>query len=152
MKAPNIGKVFSEGHKKKISETLKGRPSPMKGRLGYKPWNKGIPLREETKLKISKSGNGKIVSEETKIKLSKSRIGIKYSEESKKKISDSLKGQNHPQSKLTDKEVVEIKTLLSIGIKGVDIARRYNVSPRTVSNIKTGAAWNHITENEIKET
>lgn len=144
MKPPNIGKTFSREHKKKISEALKGRPSPMKGRTGYKPWNKGVPHNEETKLKISKSGKGRIVSEETKIKLSKSRIGIKYSEESKKKISDSLKGQKHPQSKLTDKEVVEIKTLLNRGVKGADIARRYSVSPRTISNIKTGASWSHI--------
>lgn len=144
MKPPNTGKTFSEEHKKKISETLKGRPSPMKGRLGYEPWNKGIPQREETKFKISESGKGRIVSEETKIKLSKSRVGIRYSEESKKKISDSLKGQKNPKSKLTNKDVTEIKTLLNRCVKCVDIARRYSVSPRTISNIKTGASWSHI--------
>lgn len=46
------GSHLSEEHKKKISETLKGRPSPMKGK---KPWNTGKHLSEETKRKISES-------------------------------------------------------------------------------------------------
>jgi group I intron endonuclease len=43
------GKKFSEETKRKISESLKGKG---KGRV---PWNKGIPMSEEQKLKISET-------------------------------------------------------------------------------------------------
>lgn len=73
---------------KKISEALKGRASPFKGRKHS----------EETKRKISENGFhlgmlGKKHSEEAKIKMSQSKIGNQYSkgrkltEEQKKKLS-----------------------------------------------------------------
>lgn len=43
------GKVFSEETKSKISESLKGKHK------GCIPWNKGLPMTEEQKRKISKT-------------------------------------------------------------------------------------------------
>ena len=47
-----LGKPLSAEHKRKISESNKGKPSWNKGCVA---WNKGIPCSEETRRKISES-------------------------------------------------------------------------------------------------
>lgn len=58
---------FSEEHKRKISESKKGKNHPMFGKK----------LSEEWKRKIGESGKGRKLSEETKKKMSLSAIGKK---------------------------------------------------------------------------
>lgn len=57
------------------------------------------------------------------------------------------KGENHNQSKLTENQVKEIKKLLETGIKNKELAKRFNISDKTISNIKCGRRWRHIKEN-----
>jgi hypothetical protein len=57
----NQGKVLSEIHKQKISESLKGRPSPMKGKAS---WNKGLTKETDQRVsdyskKVSRSCSGR---------------------------------------------------------------------------------------------
>ena len=66
----------------KVSESLKGKPSGMKGRS----------LSEETRRKISESRKGHVASEETRRKISESRKGISHTEEERRKMSEALKG------------------------------------------------------------
>ena len=47
------------------------------------PWNKGIPLSEEAKKKLSKAKKGKKHSKETKLKMSKIRKGVPFSEKAR---------------------------------------------------------------------
>ena len=54
------------------------------------------------------------------------------------------KGINNPSSKLTEKNIIEIKKLLSSGLFQKDIAKQYNVSIMTISNIKNNKIWKHI--------
>lgn len=68
-KLHNKGKILSEEHKQKISESLTGRT-----------------ISDETKLKISKAHSGKILSEEHCKKLSESHKGKPLSEENKTNI------------------------------------------------------------------
>jgi hypothetical protein len=82
------GKKLSDEHKRKISESCKGK-------------NKGKKLSEETKKKLSESHKGKTPwnkgkhhSEESKKKMSESLKGKKLSEETKKKLSEAHKGKN----------------------------------------------------------
>ena len=49
-------------------------------------------------------------------------------------------GGNHA-AKLTDEQVIEIKSELALGVKGLALAHRYGVSQATVSEIKTGKHW-----------
>lgn len=70
------GKKHTEETKDKISESKKGIES----------WNKGIPMSEEVKQKLSKSQKGKKSSDETKKKLSEMRKGKPKSEEHKLKM------------------------------------------------------------------
>lgn len=56
------------------------------------------------------------------------------------------KGEKHPNSKLTESQVIEIKKALLKPYKGQinDLAKKYNVSIRTIENIKYSKTWNHI--------
>jgi hypothetical protein len=56
------------------------------------------------------------------------------------------KGENNGRSKLTKKDVIEIKTELLNYKKGMIAAlgRKYGVSFYTISNIKLGKTWQHV--------
>ena len=73
------------------------------GGEGNGGWNKGIPMSNEQKMKLSKANKGRKMSEESKIKMSKAKTGSipwnkgkkcnPLSEEHKRKISESEKGR-----------------------------------------------------------
>lgn len=46
--------------------------------------------------------------------------------------------------KLTDKQVKEIKILISENKNILDISKKYNVTKSTISNIKRNKTWRHI--------
>lgn len=73
------GRNLSEGHKKKISESNKGRKKP--------------PISEETRRKISEARKGK-----------KPRLGAKLSDETKKRISASKMGKSIGKGVIKSKE------------------------------------------------
>lgn len=54
-------------------------------------------------------------------------------------------GENVGQSKLTNKQVLEIRQLIDAKKKLIDIAVKYGVNPSTISNIKTKKNWGHLT-------
>lgn len=56
------------------------------------------------------------------------------------------KGERNGSAILSQKEVVEICMLLNSGFSLNDIAKMYNVERSTISNIRRGKAWLHITE------
>lgn len=80
--SPMTGKVHNEESKKKMSDAGKGKPSKLKG----------IPKSEETKKKMSEARMGYKMPDGTKKKLSEANIGKTCSEETKKKISEKSKG------------------------------------------------------------
>lgn len=55
-----------------------------------------------------------------------------------------LPGERHWNAKLTTDKVALIKSMLSSGRTGVEIASAFGVSNRTVSKIKSGKRWAHI--------
>lgn len=54
------------------------------------------------------------------------------------------KGTDHPGSKLTEEQIVDIKKRLSNGEKGSYIAQLFSISDSLVSSIKTKKKWGHI--------
>lgn len=53
-------------------------------------------------------------------------------------------GSMNGAAKLNEDQVVEIKELLSEGTSGTEIAKMYGVSKDTISMIKTGKTWKHV--------
>lgn len=77
--------------------------------------------------------------------------GKKHTEETKEKCrlaalkrttKTSMKGIANKRAKLTEEQVIEIKSLLDI--KSVEFAKKYNVSKTLISEIRNGKKWNHI--------
>ena len=50
-------------------------------------------------------------------------------------------GSRHGQSVLNEPDVQKIKSLLATGVSGISIARKFGVSPMTVSDIKRCVTW-----------
>lgn len=78
-------------HNRKVSKETKIKIS--KAQLGHIGYNKGIPMKEETKNKISVANSGRKLSDEHKRKISESRKGIVFSEEHKQNLSNAIKGR-----------------------------------------------------------
>lgn len=55
-----------------------------------------------------------------------------------------MKGEQHTQSKLTEKDIVEIKRRLINGIKQKEIALDFGIDSSVVSRIKTGKIWKNV--------
>lgn len=62
-------------------------------------------------------------------------------------LRNGMKGINHPLSKLTDKEVMIIYKTRE---KNSFISSLYNISRKTVADIKSGKTWSHITGQKSK--
>ena len=170
----NKGKHLSEEHKKKLSESHKGKNNPFygkhlseehkkkigesnKGKLAGKnhPFY-GKHLSEEHKKKMSKSLKGKNNpmygkhhSEESKQKMSESSKGIQLSEETKLKISEAMKGKNNPFYGKHHSE--ESKQKMSESHKGKELSEEHkknisknNSRKQKVICITTGKVFNTI--------
>jgi group I intron endonuclease len=98
------GKTINPGTCKKISEALKGK----------KAWNKGMPMPEEQKQKVSKN-----------------RTGV-------------TAGSKHPRAQIDEVTAIKIKTMLQKGIKCTHIGKALNISVHIVYHIKHGKTWNFI--------
>lgn len=56
-----------------------------------------------------------------------------------------LFGEYHPASKLTDKDIEEIRHLWNLGHRNINvIARNYNVSPSNIKKIVKEKTWKHL--------
>ena len=63
-----------------------------------------------------------------------------------KRINRTLRGAGNPQAKLTASQAQEIYSLArSRKLPDAEIARRYNVAPSRVSDIRCGLTWAHVT-------
>ena len=54
------------------------------------------------------------------------------------------KGENAPNSRLTNEQVKDIKNKIKSGIRSVDLAREYSVSRNYIGMIKRGSTWRNI--------
>jgi len=111
--------VCSEETRKRMSKAGKGRI----------PWNKGIPVSEELRQRLSEARKGKPHTEATKKRMAETRMGKHLSEETKKRISTKAKernqnlfGENNPfyarhHSEETKKRMSEAKKGKNIGIE-----------------------------------
>lgn len=99
-KHPRWGKHCSDITKKRISDSLQGHPVSEEtlkklvlSHIGQSAWNKGKPMSEETKLKLSRVNKGKKHSNATRQKISAAGKGRIVTEETRKKIGMKHKGK-----------------------------------------------------------
>jgi uncharacterized protein YjcR len=55
-----------------------------------------------------------------------------------------LKGEDHPQAKLTERDVKAIRTYSKGGFKQQELAEMFNVKRNTISAIITRKSWRHV--------
>ena len=55
-----------------------------------------------------------------------------------------VKGENKSNSKLKERDVIQIKKLLSQNVSSTEIAKWYNVSNGLIQHIKKGRAWKYL--------
>ena len=148
----NGSEAVSEETKKKLSEALKGRPSPMKGkhlseeiRKKISEAHRGYHHSEETRKKLAELHKGKKLSEETKKKISEVKKGKpawnrgKYcSEETKKKLSEAQKGKPKPKSEETRKKISET---LKGHITSEETRRKLSEAVKGENNPMYGKHW-----------
>lgn len=60
-----------------------------------------------------------------------------------------VRGPSHPNSKLTEGDVIVIKTS---GRSGADLARQFGVTTALISNIRRGKTWTHVLPSVPHET
>jgi hypothetical protein len=54
------------------------------------------------------------------------------------------KGSDRPAAKLTNEQIIEIRTAVAHGSKQVDVAADYGISQSLVSGIVNGRRWKHV--------
>lgn len=159
-KAPNGYNITDGGEGclgyKPTKETLEKLSKAAKGRI---PWNKGIPMSKEAKVKLIISlkrfylEGGRPWNKGIRtymIPWNKGKYGYKiHSEEFKIKIGNIHKGENNKFSKLHDNDIIKIKELLSKGVNGKEISDIIDTSISNISMIKRGFAWKHIVLDNI---
>jgi len=130
------GQKLTEEHKRKIKENhadFSGENHPMWG----KHWSK------ETRQKMSEAHKGQETGEDNPM------FGRQHTKESKKKMSEAKKGktgEDAPNNKLTEKKVKIVLHLLEGGQFTQDkIGKMYGVNDTTISRIKLGKTWSHVT-------
>lgn len=121
------GAHHSEETRKKLSDIMTGRKHT-----------------EDTKRKIAEASRGKRHTEESKLLLSKKHKGKKMSDEARKKMSENQKGFNAHNTKVTPEIVIKIKELIAEGYTYKCIASQFNITDRTVSDIKRGIRWKDV--------
>lgn len=130
--------------------------------------NKGVPKSAEHRAKLSEAQRASWAARERTPELSehmatmaRSRKGQPMSEEHKRKISEAQKGRPFTPEhlanvraakanggkplKLTAEKVREIKARLATGASCAALAREYGVKPASISDIKAGRSWAHVT-------
>jgi len=89
-------------------------------------------------------------TDDTKNKLRILKTGLKASLETKVRMSESHKGlivgSKNPRVKLNEENVKSIKRLIKNGDNNRTIAAQFRVHHATISAIRTGKLWSHITE------
>ena len=131
-RSDNIKHAFKLG-----LQNNKGENNPMFGRHRSK----------ESKRKQSYIMKEKFINGELNILKGENHpmFGKKHSEEWKRKQSEKMKGENGPNSILTEKNVIQIRKLSNEGnLTQKEIAKKFGVTQATISLIKNGKNWKHI--------
>jgi len=104
----------------------------------------GYKRSAETIAKIAKANLGKRASKETKLKMRLAKLGTKKDPELVAiTAAKFFQGEKNPLAKLTEKEVLEIRSLKNI-ISSRKLAAHYPVTHSHIRNIQRENCWTHL--------
>jgi group I intron endonuclease len=148
----NSGRTLSAEHRQAISDAQRGVPKSEEHRRKLSKAHKAnwadrevTPEFREQMAERARMNKGKPKSEETKAKMSAAQKGRAKSPEHLEAIRAAKVGYKPPGTKLNDEKVREIKIRLAAGAQSAALGREYGVSPLTISDIKHGRSWRHVT-------
>ena len=101
----------------------------------------GYKHTKESKIKIGLASKKRIKENGVSNNFIYSRKNCKISKEQKQKMSKAKEGEKHPQSKLTEKDVLYV---LNSKESPTKLAKEFNVTYRTIANIKSRKTWKHL--------
>lgn len=98
----------------------------------------------ETRKKISRSNQGKKADKTTRLKMSLAKIGVKRDPELVARTAEKyFRGENNGSAKLTEKEVLEIRSSQKI-LSSRKLAKHYPVTASHIRSIWRRSCWNHL--------
>lgn len=138
-KNPFYGKTHSQESIDKISKSRLGKTLSIETKEAISAQLKGVPKNENTKRKMSLSAVGKEKTLEHCLNISLSKQGK----------SNNRPGSKHHNSKLTEKDVLEIRQYFnnindSSQEKIKSLAEKYSVSESCIKQIVYRIKWKHI--------
>lgn len=71
-------------------------------------------------------------------------LGLKWSDNSKKSFSVATLGEKNNSAKLTNDQVVEIKTMMMQDFSNKEIAEKFGMASKEIWEIRNGSRWGHI--------
>jgi group I intron endonuclease len=109
----------------------------------------GVKMSEKTKESLRIKATNRKHTDKTKkmlsiIKVERIKSDIVYRNKILANIIINPRGESNPNSKLTEKDVVEIKIKFKNGIKVRDLVGKYDCSRNMLYEIKNGHNWKHI--------
>lgn len=139
-----LGTKHSKETKQRMSQAQMGREVSYDTRAKIRKALLGRRVSCETRIKMAQAGLGRQWSAESRERVAQASRGRLHSQETKNKIAQANRGINSPSAKLADDLVRNIKTLLRDGISQRKIAQQFQVGQMTISDIKRGITWSHI--------
>lgn len=130
MRTAHTGKAHTEETKRKLSEAKKGRRMPVRSKEHCRKISEALMCWGQTA--------------EAKQKRSEAAKGRVLSAGHRRKLGEALRGEKNGNAKLTEAQVREIK-FTETTLTQREVAARFGVSVRTVSAIKSGHRWAHVT-------
>lgn len=136
------GRIISEDTKNKISKNH--RDISKENNPNYEKYGKDNPFygkhhSDKTKEIISEIRKEKYYGQNHPM------FGKYHTEKSKKKMKENTEGEKHPNHKLIEQNVIEIRMdLKERKLTQKEIAEKFNIDPSTISDIKRRKTWSHI--------
>lgn len=145
------GIKLSPEHRLAISEANKGQPKSADHRQALSEAQKRYWSEQQATSDVSarmaelaRRGKGRPKSAETRRRMSEAQKGKTLSPEHLANLR-AAKANGGKPLKLEAEQVREIKHLLAGGASCAALARQFNVKPASISDIKHGRSWRHIT-------
>lgn len=135
--AAHRGSKRSQESRRRMSEAQR---KIKKRCVGYKRTKETTQKYLETRAK----NGGWVVSQETRLKLSEAGKGRIFGEASLEKMRSAHRGSGNPAATLNEEEVVHIYILLQMGVSKAEVARCCGTTYTIVYAIATARRWKHL--------